>query len=224
MKKILICDGLEPFIREEKTILDRGDFQIFTAKSGLEALNIHLANKVDLILADLNTPDMPGDELTREIRKNLGLKHVSIVIVTSLKRADLERCASCGANDYITRPIDAQKLLQKVAWLIEVHERKDLRVLIKARVMGSFGQEPFFGTTRNISVSGLLLETEKILARGDVISGCFFIPDLERVSAKGQVVRIVKHEKMFHYGIMFLNIAERDKLIIEKFVSKYASP
>ncbi len=220
MKKILIADGLNPFIREEKTILAREDFEIFTAKSGLDALEIHRLNKMDLILADLNTPDMPGDELAREIRKTPDLKHVSIIMITSLRRADLERCATCGANDYITRPIDSRRLLEKVAWLIDVHERKDLRVLIKARVIGSFGQEPFFGSTCNVSVSGLLLETEKILARGDEISTSFFIPDIERITARGLVVRVVRQERMFHYGIRFLNLQERDKRTIDDYISR----
>ncbi len=223
MKKILIADGLDPFIREEKTILDRDDFEIFTAKSGLDALEVHLANKMDLILADLNIPDMPGDELAMEIRKKPSLKHVSIIMITSLKKADLERCVTCGANDYITRPIDSRKLLEKVAWLIDVRERRDLRVLIKARVVGAFGREPFFGTTHNISVSGLLLETEKILARGDEISSSFFIPDLERISARGLVVRIARQERLFRYGIRFLDLSERDKAIIDEYISRCAA-
>ncbi|MDA8092256.1 MAG: response regulator [Nitrospiraceae bacterium] len=220
MKKILIADGLNPFIREEKTLLDRGDFQIFTTNSGIDALEIHRANKMDLILADLNTPDMAGDEMTKIIRTVPELKRVSIILITSLKKADFERCAACGANDYITRPIDPQKLLSKVAWLISVYERKDLRVLIKSRVIGSFGRDPFFGTTCNISASGLLLETEKVLARGDVISSAFFIPDIERISAKCRVMRIVRHEKMFQYGMQFVEISEQDKMIIEDFVLK----
>ena len=223
MKKILIADGLAPFIREETTILDRGAFEIFTASSGLDALEIHRANKMDLILADLNTPGLAGDELAREIRETPELKRVSIIMITSLKKADLERCVSCGANDYITRPIDSRKLLEKVAWLIDVRERKDIRVLIKARVIGSYGQEPFFGTTCNISISGLLLESEKILARGDEISTSFFLPDIERITARGLVVRVARQERMFHYGIRFLELPERDGKIIADYISRGAA-
>lgn len=222
MKKILICDGLDPFLREEKTMLDREDFTIFIAKSGLDALQIHRASKMDLILTDLNIPGMPGDELAKEIRKNPDLKQVSIIMITSLRKADLERCACCGANDYITRPIDSKKLLQKTAQLIDVRQRRDLRVLIKAKVIGSFGQEPFFGTTCNVSISGLLLETDKTLARGDEISISFFMPDTERVTARGFVVRIARLEKMFHYGVRFLDLSERDKMLIEDYISRHS--
>ncbi len=202
-------------------MLDREDFRIFTAKSGPEALEIHRANKMDLILTDLNIPDMPGDELAMEIRRDPGMKRVSIIMITSLRRADLERCAGCGANDYITRPIDSRKLLHKAARLIDVQERRDLRVLIKARVIGSFGREPFFGTTCNVSASGLLLETDKTLARGDEISSSFFLPDTERVTARGVVVRVARQEKIYHYGIKFQDLPEQDKKMIEDYISRH---
>ncbi|MDA8086331.1 MAG: response regulator [Nitrospiraceae bacterium] len=218
MKKILIVDGLEPFIREEKNILSRLDFRVLTTKSGREALEIHRREKADFILIDLNTPDMAGDELARTVRLDPALKHVSIVIVSSMKKADLERCASSGANDYITRPIDSKKLLAKVSRLIDVPQRKDLRVLIKARLIGSVGQQPFFGTTCDISVSGLLLETEKVLAKSDLISCSFFIPETERVQAKAEIVRVCREEKMFHYGARFVEIPERDRKIVEDFI------
>ncbi|MDA8387677.1 MAG: response regulator [Nitrospiraceae bacterium] len=224
MKKILIVDGLDPFIREEKDILSRNDFHIFTTKSGREALEIHRREMADFILADLNAPDLAGDELAKAVRLDPSLKRVSIVIVTSLKRADLERCACSGANDYITRPIDPEKLLGKVAHLIDVPRRGDLRVLIKARLIGSIGQEPFFGTTCNISVSGLLLETEKVLAKADLISCSFFIPDAERVSAKGEVVRVTRQEGIFHYGVRFVELPEWDTKIIETYVRRHMDP
>ncbi len=220
MKKILVVDGLEPFIKEEKNIFSRLDFHVMAAKSGREALEIHRREKADFILIDLNAPDMAGDELAMAVRRDPALKHVSIVIVSSLKKADLERCACSGANDYITRPIDPKKLLAKVSRLIDVPQRKDFRVLIKARLLGSVGQQPFFGTTCDISVSGLLLETEKVLAKADLIACAFFIPETERVSANAEIVRVSREERMFHYGARFIEMPERERQIIEAFVSR----
>ena len=224
MKKILIVDGLGPFIREEKGMLSRSDFLILTTKSGREALEIHRREMADFILADLNSPELAGDELAKAVRGDPSLRRVSIVLVTSLKRADLERCARSGANDYLTRPVDPEKLMDKLARLIDVPRREKLRVLIKARLLGSMGQEPFFGTTCNISVSGLLLETEKVLAKADLISCSFFIPDAERVSANGEVVRVARQEGLFHYGVRFSEVQERDKKIIDTYVQMCAEP
>ncbi|MDA8169383.1 MAG: response regulator [Nitrospiraceae bacterium] len=223
MKKILVVDSLEPFLKHEKSMLDREDFQVFTAKTGTEALDIHRRERVNAILTDLNVPELNGDELVRAIRSDPALKSVSVIVISSLRKADLERCASCGANDYITRPIDQKKLLAKISQLLDIPERRSLRVLIKVTVKGSFGSEPFFGSTHNISVSGLLLETDKVLARGDIIACSFFIPDSERIMADGEVMRVAKAEKGFHYGVRFLDIKEKDKAIIENFVAKSAA-
>ena len=221
-KTILIVDAPDPFIRTDKCMLGRKDVRILAAKSGREALEIHRREMADFILADLNTPDLPGDELARAVRLDPVMKKVSIVLVSSLKRADLERCASSGANDYITRPIVPVKLLEKIARFIDIPMRSNLRVLVKARLIGSIGQQPFFGTTCNISIAGLLMETEKVLAKGDHIACSFFIPDVERVSAKGEVVRVARQEGTFHYGVQFIELSELDKEIIEAYVQRCA--
>lgn len=220
IKKILIVDDLEPFLNEEKSFLDRAEFQLLTTKSSREALEIHRMERVSLILADLNMPDMPGDELALTIRKDPELKSVSIILISSQKRADIDRCAASGANDMITRPIEQKRLLDKVSRLLDIQRRKGIRVLIKAKVMGYFGQNDFYGLTHNISTSGLLLETEKVLAKGDIISCSFFIPDRERVQAEGVVVRSLKMERMFQYGVEFKQMSSREKEFIQEYVDK----
>lgn len=220
IQKILIVDDLEPFLNEEKSFLNRAEFQLFTTNSSREALEIHRREHVSLILADLNLPDMPGDELARIIRTEPELKMVSIIIISSQKRVDIDRCATSGANDIITRPIDQKRLLDKVSRLLDIPRRKSIRVLIKAKVMGYFGQNDFYGLTHNISTHGLLLETEKVLAKGDVISCSFFIPDTERVQVEGVVVRSAKMERMFQYGLEFRELSSREKEYIQAFVEK----
>jgi two-component system chemotaxis response regulator CheY len=223
-RKILIADEMDSFLAEEKTILSRREFEIFATKSGREALEIHKKERVDLILADLNLPDLAGDELARLIRSDPALRKVSILIISTQRRADIDRCATSSANDIITRPIEEKRLLEKIARLVNVPPRKALRVLIKAQVKGYFGQDSFFGLTHNLSVNGLFMETERVLAKGDLVSFSFFLPENERVQAEGTVVRSVKLEKMFQYGIEFTHLTEKDKRQIDEFVSTEAPP
>ena len=224
MKKVLIVDDLETFVREEAGILNRANLQVFTARSAREALEVHGRELVDLILADLNMPEMNGDEMVKVIRTDPKLKNVSILMVTSLKKADMQRCADCGANDYITRPVEPRKLVEKISTLLEIPQRKSLRVLVKVTVRGKFDTAPFFGSTQNVSSSGLLLETDKTLAKGDVISCSFFLPDSERVNCEGEVARCILDHKMNEYGIRFFNLAPEAKQSIEKFVAKSNRP
>lgn len=220
-KKILIVDDLRGFIEKEKGILSRSDFKVFTATSGEEALRIHKEERVDLILADLHMPEMGGDELCREIRADESLRHVSIILVSSNRQADLDRCASAGANECVPRRIEPQKLLERVSSLLSIPKREHLRVLIKVSVKGQIKSEPFFGTTQNISTSGVLLETEKPLAKGDVITCSFFIPDSDRIIADGEVKRKTKTDGgLYHYGVQFIGVSPEGKKAIEAFVKK----
>lgn len=223
-KKILIVDDLKPFIEQEKSILSRADFQVFTASSGKEAVEIHKSERMDLIVADLDMPEMPGDELSQAIRDDKSLKKVSIIIVCTKRASDIERCARCGANAYITRPIKADELLKKVHSFLDVPLRKDIRVLIKVSVRGKFESEPFFCTSQDISKSGILIETEKTLAKGDIVMCSFFLPDEERIVADCEVMRVQKAggSSLYRYGAKFLNLEPEYELIIDRYVKKQA--
>jgi len=223
MKKILIVSSLNPLIEKEKSILDRTDFKIFTATSGKDALNIHRTEKTDLIVADLDMTGLCGDKLCSIIRKDEAMKKVSIIIVCTNRESDLERCSTSGANSYITKPVDPAQLVEKVSQLLNIPERRSYRVLIKAEVKGKFMNVPFFCSSQDLSASGILLETDRPLARGDIISCSFFLPGSERISTGGEVVRVVRTAaKAFQYGVKFLDLHPDYKSAIEAFVEKWS--
>lgn len=76
-------------------------------------------NKVDLILMDVMMPEMDGLTATREIRKNRDWRKLPIIMLTAkAMRDDQERCLEAGANDYMAKPIDVEKLISLVrVWM-----------------------------------------------------------------------------------------------------------
>lgn len=221
MKKILIVDDLHAFIDKEKSILNRSDFTIFTATSSRDALELHRSHKMDLVIIDLDMPEINGDELCLLIRREPGIKDVSVIIVGTGSESDLNRFRQCKANAYVTKPIRPLQLLEKVSQLLEIPERKSYRVLLKVTVNGKSTSETFFCSSHNISTSGILIETDKTLEKGDSISCSFFLPGAERISADAEVVRIATNgTASFHYGARFLDLQPHYRASIESFVKK----
>ncbi len=221
MKKVLIVDDLRTFVDKEKGILDRSDIKIFTATSGAEALAVHRAERVDLIIVDLDMPGMNGDKFCSIIRRDEVLKQVSIIIACDGTESDIARIRQCKANSYITKPIRPVQFLESVGRFLDVPERKSYRVLLKARVEGKFDNEPFYCSSQNISVSGLLVETEKVLEKGDVLSCSFFLPGSECIVTDAEVMRTVRGaENSMSYGMRFVNLRPAFKAAIETFIEK----
>jgi len=221
MKKILLVDDLRTLIEKEKSILNRSDFEIFTATSSEEALKIHSSNRMDLIVVDLEMPGTGGDDLCKMIREDDRLKNVSIIVVCANSKSDMERVEKCTANDYVTKPIRPMELLRKVSRLMAIQERKSYRVLLKVTVKGKLDDISFFCTSQNISTTGILIETERTLQVGDIISCSFYLPNAGPVSLDGEVVRTSGNVvDGFNYGVRYLKISPGHRVEIEKFIKR----
>lgn len=221
MKRLLIVDGSESTVEEEKRILAGRGLEIFTAKSAEEALTVHQKEKVDLIIAGLDLRGMGGDELCSFIRNDDSIRKVSFIIVCKGRKAELERCTQCGANAYITKPFDPVIFLEKVSTLVDIPKRSAVRVLMKVTVKGNHGNIEFFCNSINISTSGILIETDKALSRGDIIACSFFVPGSQNITVDCEVVRIINMSPdARRYGVKFLNLSESHRLSIDEFVRR----
>lgn len=223
MKKILIVEDLNTFVEKEKSILNRADFRIFTAASGEEALAVHRMEKMDLIIADLDMPGMSGDALCSSIRKDAELKQVSLVIVCANRKSDIERSSNCKANAYVTKPIDPPRLLETVTRLLDIPERKSYRVILKVTIRSTAKSDSFFCSSRNISASGLLIETDRVLEKDDRITCSFFLPKSERIIADAQVMRVDQNpDATFLCGVRFIDLGPGPQSAIEEFVKSWS--
>ncbi|MBL1408406.1 response regulator [Sphingobacterium faecale] len=91
-------------------------YKVITCQSGKEALELLFGDKqVGLVLMDMMMPEMDGYETIRLIRKNENTKDIPIVAVTAQAMAgDREKCIKAGANDYISKPIQVDILMEVV--------------------------------------------------------------------------------------------------------------
>jgi two-component system cell cycle response regulator DivK len=98
-----------------RRILISEDYGLLEAVNAADALEILKSNKPDLILMDINMPDMDGYTLTAKIKTTPGFERVPIIALTAnVMRGDKEKTLEAGCDGYIQKPIDFDELLREI--------------------------------------------------------------------------------------------------------------
>jgi response regulator RpfG family c-di-GMP phosphodiesterase len=223
MKKLLITDNLKSTIESGKSILRRKEVRLFTASSAEEVLNIHSSENVDLILTDFDIPGTGGDELCsilKDIRSDNELRKVSIIIICDNEQSSISRSYACGANTFITKPIDSVDLFSKTIKFLNISERLGLRVILNVTVKGQSRDKYFFANSENISNSGILFWTDVAIEEGEKIK-CSFFAGGHLIATNAEVIRVDKMapDKIF-YGVHFLDLTPDLKDKIDSFINE----
>ncbi len=114
-KKILLVDDSMTVLLLERMILSKNEYDVVTAKDGVEGLEKAAAERPDLILMDVVMPRMDGFEACRRIREQDGTREIPVIMVTTRgELASVETGYASGCNDYVTKPINGLELLAKV--------------------------------------------------------------------------------------------------------------
>jgi two-component system chemotaxis sensor kinase CheA len=121
LHKILIVDDDIRNVFALSVALEDAGLQVVFAENGVDALEMLAADShgIDLVLMDIMMPRMDGYEAIREIRKIPELTDLPIIAVTAkAMKEDQQRCMDAGASDYLTKPIDINRLLSLLkVWL-----------------------------------------------------------------------------------------------------------
>lgn len=117
-KTILIADDSATMRAMLVAIVEAvGDYRIVEASSGFEALRLLPRDQVDLILTDINMPDINGLELISYLRANPNYKKIPVFIISTEGSAkDIEKGKQLGADEYVVKPFSPaalQKLIRQ---------------------------------------------------------------------------------------------------------------
>ena len=115
--KILLAEDNAVNRKLAKTLLEKHGYTVVIATNGREAIDILGRDKVDLVLMDVQMPEMDGLEATRTLRETEHQtgKHLHIIALTAhAMKGDRERCLEAGADDYLTKPIRTTELLAAI--------------------------------------------------------------------------------------------------------------
>ena len=119
-KKILLADDdMRNVFALSKILKERG-MEIIKAENGKDALKmLDMYPDIDLVLMDIMMPEMDGYEAMKQIRAKHQFKKLPIIALTAkAMKDDKQKCIDAGANDYITKPVDVERLLSLMrVWL-----------------------------------------------------------------------------------------------------------
>src|SRR4029077_16098184 len=97
------------------------------AENGAEAVNEARQKKYDIILMDMQMPEMDGVQATRFIRENLEYQPIIIALTANTMEGDQEECLNAGMNDFISKPVRLEELTNKLEkWSLAKMENLNL--------------------------------------------------------------------------------------------------
>ncbi|MBE9536485.1 MAG: response regulator [Proteobacteria bacterium] len=115
MKNVLIVDDCRTTRKLVSYLLKEGKFNILQAENGFDALEKLARNDIDIVLTDLNMPQMDGIELIRSMKEDDSYKDIPIVMLTTeADEAERSRGLKVGASCYLTKPVGKDLLLTEI--------------------------------------------------------------------------------------------------------------
>jgi CheY-like chemotaxis protein len=125
--KVLVVEDIPLNRLLMKTILDDFGFEHDSAENGRIAIEKLKINTYDLILMDLQMPEMNGFEATDYIRNTMNSKIPILALTADVTTVDLAKCRSVGMNDYLSKPVDDRLLYAKIIEFVKkpTEEKKE---------------------------------------------------------------------------------------------------
>src|SRR6185437_8023867 len=138
--RILVVDDIPANVKLLEVRLLAEYFEVLTASSGADALEICETGKIDVVLLDIMMPGMDGFEVCRRLKLDPATAYIPVVMVTALDQVtDRIRGLEAGADDFLTKPVNDLQLMTRVKSLVRLKTLTD-----ELRLRAS--------TTRNIGI------------------------------------------------------------------------
>jgi CheY-like chemotaxis protein len=218
-RKVLIFEEGVPVIPFEETLLLRKENEVLRSNSVDETLAILNQKKVDLLIVDDKINEISVEEFARKIREEINYKDLSILLLSSNALDTPPK----GINAVIKKPLSSSEFNEYCKKLLSVESRKELRLLVYVQVQGFVRSNFFLCNSRNLSASGILIMTTKILKIGEGVQLMITLPrEKEKVKAFARVAREAKEvsTQLNAYGLQFVEISEKDRERIRNFVNE----
>jgi type IV pilus assembly protein PilB len=118
-KKILVVDDNAIILKLLRHLLEAEDYLVVTAENGLEGLKMTSTERPNLIITDFLMPKMDGVTFIRKLKSQMSTRFIPIIVLTAKDEVESEvEVIDAGADDYLTKPVVAKRLLVRVGRLL----------------------------------------------------------------------------------------------------------
>ena len=181
-RKILVVDDAALFRDLVAFVLARSG-HVITATSGAEGLAAAQRERPEVVVVDLNLPEISGDTLCKEIKADASLRDTAVILVTSGASAeDHERAVRAGADDVLSKPINQRSLVLSVNRFLRVPVLRALpRAPLNTPVEIRWGTEMLRAVGRDLSRGGMFVETDCTIPDGTEVQLEFRLPETPAV-------------------------------------------
>lgn len=163
--KILVVDDDPLNLTILVQILSLQQYEIVTTTNSIEALSMLDKNEWDLLISDVMMPGMSGYELSSAIRKRFSSSELPILLLTARSRAeDVEAGFLSGANDYVSKPVDAIELRSRVRALTALKRSVRERLRMEAAWLQAQIQPHFLFNTLNSIAALSEIDSDRMVA------------------------------------------------------------
>ena len=122
-RKVLVADDDIPNRLILQAILEKQGYKVLLADDGLQAVEVFRREQPDLVLMDINMPQMDGYEATQEIKSISGEAFVPVIFLTATTDSEgLAKCVESGGDDFLTKPYNRVLLQARIDALLRIRE------------------------------------------------------------------------------------------------------
>jgi len=223
---ILLADNIELFLEIEKTIMQRTSVKILTAYDGNEALELARQHRPNIVILDLNLPELDGAECCHAIKQDPSLHDTAVMLVaTGGRPQDQDRCRNAGCDEILIKPINRTEFLKKVEKKLRLPlRRKRYQAKIKVQY-GENDASSLTGYSIDISSGGLFIKTEKPLDVSESLALRFSLTNhIKEIICSANVAWVNSPQKQVKLdwppgmGVQFVDISLGELHAIRNFI------